>query len=204
MPNSNSFWKTFPGILTALGGFLGAIATLLFTLHQIGMFKQENDVPIPSYPKIISFSASKQSIILGQPSVLSWRISGAKNVKLNDKVVGFIDSLTVHPETTTAYNLTAINENGEMVERKLTISVIAPDLSGIWKTNRPGLTYQVTQDGDQFKWLIVGTFVAGPGTIKGRAIEVVTNEGLLPCYCDSIDQTGRATKISCGGLLLFR
>lgn len=34
-----SFWKTFPGILTALSGLIAAISGLLLAFHQIGFFK---------------------------------------------------------------------------------------------------------------------------------------------------------------------
>jgi len=37
-----SFWSTFPGILTAVGGVIGAIAALLTALHGMGLFANSN------------------------------------------------------------------------------------------------------------------------------------------------------------------
>ena len=41
-----SFWKTLPGILTAISGLIGAISALLLAFHQIGFFKDDS-APTP-------------------------------------------------------------------------------------------------------------------------------------------------------------
>lgn len=41
--NLPTWWKTAPGILTAVGGFLTAVATLLVALSQIGVFEDKHE-----------------------------------------------------------------------------------------------------------------------------------------------------------------
>jgi hypothetical protein len=43
-----SWWKTFPGILTAAAGFITAVSGLIVALHQAGIF--ENKGSLPSEP----------------------------------------------------------------------------------------------------------------------------------------------------------
>lgn len=46
---SQSWWQTLPGILTALGGSITAIAALIVALNQAGLFKREEQ-PVPVTP----------------------------------------------------------------------------------------------------------------------------------------------------------
>ena len=43
----NSWWHTLPGLLTAIGGFITAIATLVTALYQAGIFEKQQIVVGP-------------------------------------------------------------------------------------------------------------------------------------------------------------
>jgi uncharacterized protein YkwD len=70
--------------------------------------------PSPKLPVITSFSANPAAIAAGQVSTLSWSVSGATSVTINNGV-GDVTSLTskvVVPGATTQYTLTATNSAG--------------------------------------------------------------------------------------------
>ncbi len=70
--------------------------------------------PSPSAPVINSFSANPNAIVAGQVSTLSWNVSGATSITINNGV-GDVTALTskmVVPSSTTQYTLTAINSAG--------------------------------------------------------------------------------------------
>ena len=70
--------------------------------------------PAPQTPAITAFSASPTSITAGQPATLSWAVSGATSVTI-DNGIGSVTNLTstvVYPATTTTYVLTATNASG--------------------------------------------------------------------------------------------
>ncbi|MEH6628309.1 MAG: hypothetical protein V7739_17840 [Motiliproteus sp.] len=53
--NTPSWWKTAPGVLTAVGGVITAVATLIVALNQIGMFDNKHEPQraeevMPSHP----------------------------------------------------------------------------------------------------------------------------------------------------------
>jgi len=50
-PNPKSWWSTLPGILTAMSGIITAVAGLIVSLHQAGVF-DEDDKQIPQHQDI--------------------------------------------------------------------------------------------------------------------------------------------------------
>jgi len=72
-------------------------------------------VPTKNPPIINSFSVSPTEIDYGQSATLSWSVSNATSVSIDQGIgqVSSSDSRTVSPETTTTYNLTAINSDGQ-------------------------------------------------------------------------------------------
>jgi hypothetical protein len=64
-------------------------------------------------PVIISFFASADTIVDGAVSVLSWNVTGADTVRI-DQGIGITQGnvLRVQPTTTTTYTLTAVNRGG--------------------------------------------------------------------------------------------
>lgn len=75
-------------------------------------------------PTINSFLASPATITSGQGSVLSWTVSGATSLSI-DQGVGTVTgtSVAVAPGATTTYTLTATNAAGATATRTATVSV---------------------------------------------------------------------------------
>jgi hypothetical protein len=75
----------------------------------------------PSLPSINSFIADPESIAAGESSTLSWDVSGATTVTIDQEVEGVdldpsAGTFTVSPNTTTTYTLTAINKAGNITD----------------------------------------------------------------------------------------
>jgi hypothetical protein len=78
-------------------------------------------------PAVNSFSAEPSTITQGQEAALSWDVSGAASVSI-DQDIGTVSSSgtqTVSPDTTTTYHLTATNSAGP-VSASFTITVKEP------------------------------------------------------------------------------
>jgi hypothetical protein len=69
---------------------------------------------LPAEPRIVFFSASPASITRAQSSTLSWSVTGATALSIDNGVgdVANVTSFTVSPTTTTIYTLTATNSAG--------------------------------------------------------------------------------------------
>jgi polyhydroxybutyrate depolymerase len=83
--------------------------------------------PPPAVPTISAFSAAPASITAGQSSTLTWTVSGATSLAL-DNGIGTItgtSTRSVSPTVTTTYVLTATNAAGS-VTASTTVSVAAP------------------------------------------------------------------------------
>ena len=72
-----------------------------------------------STPAIASFTANPSTITPGQPTTLSWSVSGASSISLDNGVgdVSNLTSKTVSPTQTTTYTLTAANSAGSATAR---------------------------------------------------------------------------------------
>ena len=114
-------------------------ATTTYTLHARGGGAEQRatvDVivvpaPPPPAPEITSFTASPQRIHQGDPSTLSWQVSGASEIVLNPiGPVGELDvSREVKPEQTTEYVLAVRGRNGQKLTRSVTVEVVPPNVS---------------------------------------------------------------------------
>jgi hypothetical protein len=79
----------------------------------------------PSLPVINSFTADPTSILPGESSTLSWSVSGATTVTIDQGIgsVGLTGTYAVSPTTTTTYTLEANNEAGSITA---TVQVTVP------------------------------------------------------------------------------
>ena len=80
----------------------------------------------PAAPSIAAFSATQTSITAGQSTTLTWTVSGATSLSI-DQGVGSVSTLTskaVAPSQTTTYTLTASNSAGSSTAR-VTVTVAA-------------------------------------------------------------------------------
>ncbi|MCJ7515904.1 MAG: Ig domain-containing protein [Dehalococcoidia bacterium] len=82
-----------------------------------------------SLPVISSFDANPANISAGQYTTLSWMVSGASNVTI-DQGIGDVSSVSqkiVYPNTTTVYTLTAYNASGIVSQTtQITVSGSGP------------------------------------------------------------------------------
>ena len=78
-------------------------------------------------PRILSFEADRQTIIKGGTTNLRWRVSDAAEVNIDGNPVQSSGSLTVKPQESVRYILTAANTEGDRVTRELTLRVDVPD-----------------------------------------------------------------------------
>jgi hypothetical protein len=80
------------------------------------------------FPVISSFAASPSTISLGTFTTLSWNVSNATSVSINQGVgtVGSSGSIVVSPSTTLTYTLTASNANGSQTATALVQVVGVP------------------------------------------------------------------------------
>ncbi len=77
---------------------------------------------LPRGPRVYSFTASPSQILLAQSTTLSWAVSNATSVII-DQGIGLVsatNSITLTPTATTTYTLTATNANGP---RTVTVTV---------------------------------------------------------------------------------
>lgn len=109
------------GIGRAAGGFYGWYWTTDF-----GGVLDTGGTGGNSAPTITSFTASPSTITAGQSSTLTWNVSGATSLTLDNGIgsVAGSNSSTVAPGSTTTYTLTATNSTGS-VTAKATVTVQA-------------------------------------------------------------------------------
>ncbi len=102
-----------------------------------------------SLPLINDFSATRTTITRGTPVLLTWNVSGADQVFLNQDKVAPIDNRLVTPTATTSYHLIANNAGGT-VEKEIQITIQElPDLvvADISLTPANGVMYIVRNIG---------------------------------------------------------
>jgi len=88
---------------------------LFFILIAILLITGCSSTP-PAVPIINSFSADSPSITVGEFSTLSWSVTDATTVTIDNGVgtVALSGTTTVSPVTTTTYTLTATNTAGSV------------------------------------------------------------------------------------------
>jgi hypothetical protein len=82
---------------------------------------------VPSLPVINSFTASPENITPGGSSTLSWNVSGATTVSIDQGIgsVALVGTETVSPAVTTTYTLTATNAAGSTTA-SVTVVIACP------------------------------------------------------------------------------
>ena len=112
------------GIARVAGGGYGWYWTIDFG----GYVEQAINPGTPGTPTIASFTATPSSVSAGQSATLSWTVSGATSIAIDNGVgdVSSVTSKTVSPAQTTTYTLTATNSSGSSVSL-VTVTVTPAD-----------------------------------------------------------------------------
>ncbi len=145
--------------------------TARFTARRSGSPNTTASVAItvvaPAKPVIVTFTANPSAILQGQGSTLSWSVSGATSVAL-DQGLGAVSAsgtLAVSPTTTTTYTLTATNAAGS-VAAQATVTVNLPPPPQIESfTANPSLIEE--GQGSTLTWSVTG---AASLAINGAAV----------------------------------
>jgi hypothetical protein len=100
--------------------------TALTTEEVAASFAAGPDAVFPG-PAISSFTANDTEIIAGQPVTLSWAVTGATSLSINQGVgnVNGLSQIVVSPTSTTTYTLTATNSEGT-ANRSVKVTVNHP------------------------------------------------------------------------------
>jgi len=119
------------GVVSGTRIWLQPMSTTEYTLVAVNRAGRDSahatvTVTLPPLPVITSFVGSAETIVAGAASVLSWDVTGADTVRI-DQGIGITKGnvLRVQPITTTTYTLTAVNAGGP-VTASVTVTVVAP------------------------------------------------------------------------------
>ncbi len=103
--------------------------------------------PVSNPPVISSFSVSPSSITSGSSATLSWSVSGATLVSINNSVgdVTSLSTKSVSPTQTTTYTLTATNSSGSVTaQTTVTVNPLLPTISNLLGSNTTATTTQIS------------------------------------------------------------
>jgi hypothetical protein len=117
--------------------------------------------PVKNPPTISAFTAAPLSITSGGSSTLSWSVSGATSLSL-DQGAGDVTGLTsksVLPSATTTYTLTATNSSGSVAaSATVTVSPVTKPPTISFATSPPGMSFTVDgilfNSSQNFSWAI--------------------------------------------------
>ena len=154
--------------------------------------------PAPSPPSIVSFTANPTSIQPGGSATLSWVVTGANSISINQGV-GTVTgtSVTVSPTATTTYTLTATNSKGSQTAQT-TVTVVAAlpviqSFSASPTSIQPGGSATLS-------WVVTGansiSINQGVGTVTGTSVTVTptaTTTYTLTATNSSGSQTAQTT-----------
>lgn len=126
------------------------------------------DEPEIVLPTIEYFTASPESITLGEVSVLSWSTKNASSISINQGIgnVDAIGTTEVSPEESTTYTLIAKNKDGEKtasVTVTITSALREAILEIVTIPEVPSLNYYPSFDNSQGSFTIVITETNGVG-----------------------------------------
>jgi len=123
--------------------------SLLFVIAVL-VFIAECTGASPIVPIINSFSANPHSITEGESSTLSWSVTDATSVTI-DNGIGSVTlstgTFTVSPRTTTTYTLTSTNTAGSVTATR-TVTVSSAIAVSIGDSYGGGIVAYILQDGD--------------------------------------------------------
>lgn len=124
-------------------------------------------------PSIASFFSTPSSISQGSSANLTWSVSGAASVSI-DNGIGVVtaSSINVSPVQTTTYKLTATSATGLTATASTTVTVVGPAISSFTASH----SSIGVGDSTTLSWLVSGaaslSIDNGVGTVSGSSISV--------------------------------
>ena len=123
-------------------------------------------------PTITSFTATPAKVTAGQPSTLSWTVTGFPSLILNPGVGAVTGtSVKVTPSTTAIYTLTATNSFGSTTARVTVMAGRAPTITSFKATPATVTAGQPST----LSWAVTGSpslvISPGPGTVTGTSVK---------------------------------
>jgi len=126
-------------------------------------------------PSITSFVATPASITAGQSTTLSWNVTGATSLSINNGVGTVIgSSVRVSPSATTTYTLTAKSAGGTVrATAKVTVAVAPPPVITSFTATPASIT---AGQSSTLSWNVTGATAVsidqGVGTVTGASVNV--------------------------------
>ena len=77
-------------------------------------------------------------------------------------------------------------------EKRVIIEPKVVNVAGFWHTPNQALKYEVTQNGNQYRWVVVGTTATGEGQIAGNNLVGVINGIEITYTAVLVDSQGKA------------
>jgi len=177
------------------------IMALLF--FALSCKKTPTTPPQGTPPTINSFTVSPASIYQGETATLSWSVSNADIVIIDQGIgnVALSGNKSINPDRDTTYSLTASNKDG--TRNASTSLIVKWNLSGSWRgTTRSSsagtqsITFTITQNGPN----VSGTWVSSigysgtmAGTVSGNSLSgnLVAGGGYYATASGTISNFGR-------------
>ena len=147
-------------------------------------------------PAIASFTASPTSITYGSSSTLSWSVSGATSVSINQGVgtVSSSGTKSVSPSSTTTYTLTAGNSAGDTTATAA-VTVTAAGIPVI-TTFTAGPTSITSGDNTTLTWTVTGATtvnITGVGTVSATGTRTLNPTTTTTYTLTATNTSGPAT-----------
>ena len=153
--------------------------------------------PAVNTPVVASFTATPSSITAGQSAILSWDVSGATSVTI-DQDIGTVSPKgyqALSPTATTTYTITATNSAGATTA-KITVTVNKPSAPVIASFTAEPATINTSQSAT-LQWTINGAtsviISPGIGTVSQIGTTVVSPSATTTYTLTATNEVGSAT-----------
>ncbi|MDF7822785.1 lamin tail domain-containing protein [Pontiellaceae bacterium B12227] len=123
-------------------------------------------ISVSDQPLIRAFNSSHSLVEPGSPVQLSWDVANVVSVDLNGTDVSGTTSVTVNPQTSTQYTLTAVNLNGS-VNAVRSVTVVAPGEAIISEFMADNDGSYLDEDLDASDWIELNNPTAVAANLNG-------------------------------------
>jgi len=134
-------------------------------------------------PTINSFAATSTSVTAGQPITLTWSVSNATSTQISGVAAFPVSPITVYPDASGSYTLTASNINGS-VSQSISVSVTTTQIASATIASTPGQLVPANFMGlgiGPTSWeSAFGEPATGTNTVLRQIISNITQYGASP------------------------